>query len=192
MERSLSGASRRLKRKRRQSFETTVFNPFKEDEVMNLVTWDPYRELSTLQDRVNRIFGGGLTRRERDEEMSLGAWMPPVDIVEEKDRILMTAELPGFQEKDIQIQMEGGVLTLRGERRTETEREGKTYHRMERSYGQFVRSFTLPNNVDRENIKASFHNGLLEVELPKREEARPRQIKINGDSGSKTVDVKAH
>ncbi|HKF45019.1 MAG TPA: Hsp20/alpha crystallin family protein [Thermoanaerobaculia bacterium] len=162
---------------------------------MNLVTWDPYRELSTLQDRVNRIFGGGLTRRERDEEMSLGAWMPPVDIVEEKDRILMTAELPGFQEKDIQIQMEGGVLTLRGERRTETEREGKTYHRMERSYGQFVRSFTLPNNVDRENIKASFHNGLLEVELPKREEARPRQIKISpgaGNGGKKeAIDVKA-
>ena len=162
---------------------------------MNIVTWDPYRELSTLQDRVNRIFGGGLPRRERDEEMSMGAWVPPVDIVEEKDRILLTAELPGFQEKDIQIQMEGGVLTLRGERRSEAEKEGRTFHRMERSYGQFVRSFTLPNNVDRENIKATFHNGLLEVELPKREEAKPRQIKISAGSGNggkkDTIDVKA-
>ena len=120
--------------------------------------------------------------------------VPPVDIVEEKERILLTAELPGFQEKDIQIQMEGGVLTLRGERQAEMEKEGKTYHRVERSYGQFVRSFTLPNNVDREGIKASFHNGLLEIELPKREEAKPRQIKISqgSDNGGKkeAIDVK--
>lgn len=160
---------------------------------MNLVTWDPYRELSTLQDRVNRLFGS--PRRERDEELSLGAWIPPVDIVEEKDRILLTAELPGFQEKDVEVQMEGGVLTIRGERKSEAEKEGRTFHRMERSYGQFVRSFTLPNNVDRENIKANFHNGLLEIELPKREEAKPRQIKISGGSGNnqkkEAIDVKA-
>jgi HSP20 family protein len=116
-----------------------------------------------------------------------------VDIVEEKDRILLTAELPGFQEKDIEVQMEGGVLTLRGERKTETEKEGRTFHRMERSYGQFVRSFTLPNNVDRENIKARFNNGLLEIELPKREEAKPRQIKIGSGNSQKkeAIDVKA-
>ena len=161
---------------------------------MNLVTWDPYRELSSLPDRFNRIFGGALPRRERDEELSVGAWIPPVDIVEEKDRILMTAELPGFKESEIEIQMEGGVLTLRGERKSETEREGRTFHRMERSYGQFVRSFTLPNNVDRDRIKANFANGLLEIELPKREEAKPRQIKISADSGGakkETIDVKA-
>ena len=162
---------------------------------MNLVTWDPYRELGALQDRVNRIFGGPAIRRERDEEMNLGAWIPPVDIVEEKDRILLTAELPGFKDNDIQIQMEGGVLTLRGERKSEAEKEGRTFHRMERSYGQFVRSFTLPNNVDRENVKASFADGLLEIELPKREEARPRQIKIGSGSGDghkkETIDVKA-
>jgi HSP20 family protein len=164
------------------------------EENMNLVTWDPYRELSSLPDRFNRIFGGALPRRERDEELSVGAWIPPVDIVEEKDRILMTAELPGFKESEIEIQMEGGVLTLRGERKSETEREGRTFHRMERSYGQFVRSFTLPNNVDRDRIKANFANGLLEIELPKREEAKPRQIKISADSGGakkETIDVKA-
>jgi HSP20 family protein len=157
---------------------------------MNLVTWDPYREVGSL----NRLFGGALLRRERDEEMSLGAWMPPVDIIEDKDRILMTAELPGFKESDIEIQTEGGVLTIRGERRSEVEKEGRTYHRMERSYGQFVRSFTLPNNVDREHIKASFADGLLQIEMPKREEARARQIKISGGNGGgkkEAIDVKS-
>ena len=158
---------------------------------MNLVTWDPYREFNSL----NRILGSALPRREREEELSLGAWIPPVDIVEEKDRILLTAELPGFQEKDIEIQMEGGVLTLRGERKSEQQQEGRTFHRTERAYGQFVRSFTLPNNVDREHIKASFANGLLQIEMPKREEAKPRQIKIsagNGDSRKKeTIDVRS-
>ncbi len=124
----------------------------------------------------------------RDEEMSLGAWLPPVDIAEDKDRIVLTAELPGFSEDQIQIQMEGGVLTLRGERKFEDEKEGRNFHRVERSYGQFLRSFTLPNNVDRENIKASFHSGLLEIALPKREEAKPRNIKITGEG--KAVDVK--
>src|SRR6266542_2299789 len=148
---------------------------------MNLVTWDPYRELSSLPDRFSRIFGGALPRRERDEELTVGAWIPPVDIVEEKDRIFMTAELPGFKESEIEIQMEGGVLTVRGERTREAEKEGRTFHRMERSYGQFVRSFTLPNNVDREKIKATFSNGLLHIELPKREEAKPRRIKNDYD-----------
>src|SRR5215510_9891374 len=110
-------------KKRKLSYEQWRLDQSMEVE-MNLVTWDPYRELSTLQDRVNRLFGS--PRRERDEELSLGAWIPPVDIVEEKDRILLTAELPGFQEKDVEVQMEGGVLTIRGERRSESEKEGRT------------------------------------------------------------------
>jgi len=161
---------------------------------MNLVTWDPYREPGSM-DRFTRLFGGASPRRDRDEEISLGAWIPPVDIMEEKDRILMTAELPGFKENEIEIQMEGGVLTIRGERRSEAEREGRKYHRVERVYGQFIRSFTLPNNVDRERIKASFDRGLLRIEMPKSEEAKPRQIKISGgepESGKKEIiDVKA-
>jgi HSP20 family protein len=165
---------------------------------MNYLTrYDPYRELNSLQERFNRIFGGGLTRGgDREEEMSLGSWMPPVDIEEDKDRIVLTAELPGMKENDIDIQMEGGVLTIRGERKFENEKEGRNFHRVERSYGQFVRSFTLPNNVDREHIKADFRDGLLHIELPKREEARPRQIKIGGGNGQtqkspETVNVKA-
>lgn len=161
---------------------------------MNLVTWDPYRELGGLSSRFHRVLGPPAPR-EREEELSLGAWIPPVDIVEDKDRILLTAELAGFKENDIDVQMEGNVLMLRGERKSEAEKEGRTFHRMERSYGQFVRSFTLPNNVDRDRIKATFANGLLQIELPKREEAKPRQIKISSGSGDvqkkESIDVKA-
>ena len=155
---------------------------------MNLMRWDPYREVSSLQDRLNRAFGG---RTERDDEMQLAAWAPPVDIAEEKDRILITAELPGFKENEIEIQTENGMLTLRGERKFEKETDGKSYHRVERSYGQFVRSFSLPNNVDREKIQATFKDGLLQVELPKREDAKPRTIRISGGSDRpETIDVK--
>jgi HSP20 family protein len=155
------------------------------------MAWDPYRELTAL-DRLTRAFGVP-ARRERDEEMSMGAWIPPVDIAEDKDRILLTAELPGFKEEEISIQMESGVLTIRGERKFEREKEGRTYHRVERSYGQFMRTFTLPNNVDRENVKATFRNGVLEIELPKSEEARPRQIRISAGQPSpeESIDVKA-
>ena len=161
---------------------------------MNLTRWEPYRDVATLQDRLNRAFGAAFGRTEREDELSLAAWAPPVDIAEEKDRIVITAELPGFREDQIEIQSENGMLTLRGERTFEKEHEGKSYHRVERSYGHFVRSFTLPNNVDREKIKADFANGLLRIELPKREDAKPRTIKITPGASEKktdTIDVKS-
>ena len=159
---------------------------------MNIIRWDPYRELTSFADRFNRTFGP-LTTRERDEEMSLGTWMPPVDISEDKNKIKLTAELPGFREDQVDIQLEGNILTLRGERKLEEEKEGRNFHRIERSYGQFVRSFTLPNNVDRENVRATFQTGILEIELPKREDARPKQIRITGETTGrkekKAIDV---
>lgn len=160
---------------------------------MNLMRWEPYRDAATLQDRLNRAFGPAFGRSERSDEMNLAAWAPPVDITEEKDRIVITAELPGFQEDQIEIQSENGMLTLRGERKFEDEHDGKSYHRVERSYGQFVRTFSLPNNVDRERIKADFSNGLLRVELPKREDAKPRTIKITagGETKADPIDVKS-
>ncbi len=165
--------------------------------MVDLVSWDPFRELRSIQDRVNRAFGTQ-GRRDRDEEMSLGAWLPPVDISEDKDKITLTAELPGFSEDQVQLNMEGNVLTIRGERKFEEDKgeDGRNYHRVERAYGQFVRSFTLPPNVDRENIQARFRNGLLEIDLPKREEAKPRQIRITGETGGeqkkgKSIDVQA-
>ena len=153
---------------------------------MNLMRFDPYRDLASLEDRLHRAFGA--TER-RDE--SLAAWAPPVDIAEEKDRILITAELPGFRQDQISVQMENGMLTLSGERRFEKESAEKAYHRIERSYGQFVRSFSLPNNVDRDKIKAKFADGLLQLELPKREDAKPRTIQISGGSPPETIDVKS-
>jgi HSP20 family protein len=159
--------------------------------MVDMVTWDPFREYRALQDRFSRAYGSSVPAR-RDEE-SLGTWLPPVDVAEDKDRIVLTAELPGFREDQIEIQMENGVLTLRGERKFEEEKEGRSYHRLERSYGQFVRSFTLPSNVNREAIEANFSDGLLEIELPKREEAKPRQIRITGSGERKkeTIDVKS-
>jgi HSP20 family protein len=161
---------------------------------MNLTRWEPYRELATLQDRLNRAFGSAFGRSDRDDEVGLASWAPPVDIAEEKDRIVITAELPGFREDQIEIQSENGMLTLRGERKFEKESDARSYHRVERSYGQFVRSFALPNNVDREKIKADFSNGLLRIELPKREDAKPRTIRITAGGEEKkpgTVDVQA-
>src|SRR5215831_1561247 len=160
---------------------------------MNITRWEPYRELATLQDRLNRAFGSAFGRTDREDEVSMAAWVPPVDITEEKDRIVITAELPGFKEDQIEIQSENGMLSLRGERKFEKESDGKSYHRIERSYGQFVRSFSLPNNVDREKIKADFSDGLLRIELPKREDAKPRTIKITAGASEKkaeTIDVK--
>jgi HSP20 family protein len=157
---------------------------------MNLMRWNPYREFAGLQDRYNRAYG----RTEGEDEMGLAAWAPPVDIAEEKDKIVITAELPGFKENEIEIQTENGMLTLRGERKFEKESEGKNFHRVERSYGQFVRTFSLPNNVDREKIQAKFADGLLKVELPKREDAKPRTIAISRETESKkpeAIDVKA-
>lgn len=160
---------------------------------MNYLTFDPYREFS-------RLFGGTTApaRRDREEEMSLGAWVPPVDIHEDKEKLVLTAELPGFKQDQIEIQLEGGVLTIRGDRKFEEEKtNGKNYHRVERSYGQFVRSFTLPNNVDRESVRASFSDGLLNIEIPKREEAKPRKIRISESAGQesrpkeKTIDVQS-
>lgn len=152
--------------------------------------YDPFRELATLQERMNRIFEDTLTGASRREDEPLAAtWAPPVDVLEKKDRLVLTAELPGFAEEQIQLRFEDGVLTLEGERRFEKEADEARYHCVERSYGRFSRSFRLPANVDEERISATFVDGLLVVELPKREEARPKSIRIRTGGGA-PIDVK--
>lgn len=148
--------------------------------------YDPFRELASLQERMNRIFDDTLSGSGRREEDALAAtWTPPVDILERKDRIVLTAELPGFTEDQIRLHFEDGVLTLDGERRFEKEVDEARYHCVERSYGRFARSFRLPANVDEEAISATFQNGLLVVELPKRTEARAKSIRIrSGGTGT--------
>lgn len=152
--------------------------------------YDPFRELATLQERMNRIFDDTFSSASRREDEGLAAtWTPPVDVLEKRDRIVLAAELPGFSVDQVQLRFEDGVLTLEGERRFEKEVDEARYHCVERSYGRFSRSFRLPANVDEEGISATFVNGLLVVELPKREEARPKSIRIRAGSPP-AIDVK--
>jgi HSP20 family protein len=158
---------------------------YEEVSIMALIKWndpfrlgDPFRELATLQDRMNRVFEDTLARGRRDEEVFTGTWAPPVDIVETKDKLTLTAELPGFAEDQIHIDFEDGVLAIAGERRFEKESKEENYHRVERSYGKFLRSFSLPGHVDSQKISARFVNGLLTIEMPKREETKPKSIKV--------------
>jgi HSP20 family protein len=132
-----------------------------------------------------------LARGGRDEALTAGTWMPPVDIVEAKDKITLRAELPGFKENQVDLTVEDGMLTLKGERKFEKEHNEDNYHRVERSYGSFVRSFSLPASVDQTRISATFADGILQVELPKKEETRPKQIKISAGNGAKKdIDIK--
>jgi len=141
--------------------------------------WDPFGELSALQERMNRLFEDlfPVTRREK-EELNAGTFYPAIDIYEEDKEIILKAELPGIKKKDVHVEINDGVLTLRGERKFENEDKRDNYHRIERGYGSFHRSFTLPTAVDRDKIKAHYKDGLLEVTLPKAEEAKPKSIPV--------------
>jgi HSP20 family protein len=156
--------------------------------IMNLVTYDPFRELRSLQDEVNRVFSSSFNRG-GDNELMRGAWSPSVDIYENKDHIVMEAELPGMRPEDVDISIENNVLTLHGERKFEKKDEQDNFHRVERSYGSFTRSFTLPPTVTSENIDASFDNGVLKLTLAKREEAKPRRIEIKASGGAQPKQI---
>jgi HSP20 family protein len=143
---------------------------------MTIVRWDPFRDMTTLQDRVNRLFGDVM--RSATDDSSWGNWVPPVDIFEKEDCLVLKAELPGMKEKDIDINVENGVLSLKGERRREAEVKNENYHRTERYYGTFVRTFALPTMVDVARIRATYKDGVLEVVLPKAETAKPKRIEI--------------
>jgi len=136
--------------------------------------WDPFDELTTLRNRMDRLW----SHMTADDETALADWSPTSDVLETKDEIVIKAELPGIDEKNVDVEIESGVLTIKGERTAEKETEEKGYRRVERSYGTFLRSFTLPTNVEADKISASFTNGLLEVHLPKKEDAKPRSIKV--------------
>jgi HSP20 family protein len=150
---------------------------------MAIVRWEPFRDLLSLQDRMNRLFDesyrGGRTGTNADEWALGGSWAPAVDIYEQDGNIVMKAELPGVDPKAVDIRLENNTLTLRGERALDKEVKQDNYHRVERSYGAFSRSFTLPTVVDQGSIKAEYKDGVLKLTLPKREEAKPRQIQIN-------------
>ena len=147
---------------------------------MTIVRWEPFRGLLNLQERMNRLFEES-TRglgRGQEEDWAMGAWAPAVDIYEKGTDVVLKAELPGVDPKDVDIRIENNVLTLRGERKFEEETKQENYHRVERSYGAFTRAFTLPSTVDTGNVKAEYKDGVLRITLPKREDAKPKQIQV--------------
>ena len=161
---------------------------------MTIVRYDPFRDLRTLQEEVNRLFSTNLTRAFDDEGIGRGAWAPSVDIYENKDQIVLEAELPGMKQEDFDLSIENSVITLRGERKFEKTDETDNYHRVERSYGAFTRSFTLPHTVSAEGANAEYNNGVLRVTLPKREETKARRIQVTGTNAGasqKTIETTA-
>lgn len=145
---------------------------------MGITRWDPFRDLNILQERMNRLFGDAGRGWRTEEPVATTTWSPAVDIYETEGDIVVQAELPGMERKDIALQLENNVLMLRGERRFEKETKEENYHRIERSYGAFNRSFSIPASVDGEKIRADFKDGILKILLPKKEQAKPKQIKI--------------
>jgi len=146
---------------------------------MAIVQWDPFRDLISIQDRMNRMFEQTLSRSRLDEGVSAATWTPAVDIYETTDRIVLKAELPGVTSDEVDIQVQEHTLTLKGERRFARDVQEENYLRIERAYGPFQRSFTLPAGVRQEGIRATFKDGVLEVVMPKADEAKTTRIPID-------------
>ena len=148
--------------------------------MMNLVGWNPFGEMTTMQNRINRLFNEPYWPKGRmDDDSGMGMWNPVVDLYEKDDHFVIKAELPGVNKKDIAIDLKDRVLTLSGERLYENEVKEENYYRRERSYGKFQRVFTLPADVDSDKIKADFNDGLLQIEVPKPEEQKPKKVTIH-------------
>jgi len=152
---------------------------------MSMTRWEPFRGLNTLQEQVSRLFEDSFARR-RSTQAELASWAPAVDIYETENEVVVKADLPDVQEKDIDVRVENSTLTIRGERKFNNEVHEENYLRVERAYGTFTRSFSLPNTVNAETIHAEYRNGVLSVRMPKREETKPKQIKISvSENGQK-------
>jgi HSP20 family protein len=147
---------------------------------MNLVKWDPFRELEDVSNRLNRLFGRALVKSEPAADiLPLNDWTPTTDISETDTAYLIKAEIPGVNKEDVKVTLQDGMLTIRGERRQEKEEKDKKFHRIERSYGSFLRSFRMPDDADESAVKAEFKDGMLNVTLGKSEKARPKAIEVS-------------
>lgn len=145
---------------------------------MAIIRWDPFRDMVTLRERMNKLFEDMAASRGEEKDLTTSSWAPAVDIYETENEVVLTAEIPGIEEKDVEIKVEDNTLTLRGERKFEKETKEENFHRIERAYGSFFRSFTLPNYVDQDRIEAEHENGILKIRMPKRAELKPRKVKI--------------
>jgi HSP20 family protein len=143
---------------------------------MAINRWDPFREVATLQNRVNSLFR---EMNEGDSPLTAASFVPAVDIYEDSKKVVLKLEVPGIEEKDFDVRVENNTLTVKGERKFEKEEKEENFHRIERRYGSFYRAFTLPSTVDTESVAASYTAGVLKLELTKKPEAQPKQIKVN-------------
>lgn len=143
-----------------------------------IMRWDPFRELEELQHRMSTVFGRALTKNGGKEAMTVAEWSPLVDITEDEKEYVIKAELPEVKKEDVKVSVQDGVLTITGERKSEKEEKGKKFHRVERTYGSFYRSFTLPEDADAQMVAAEFKDGVLKVRLTKSEKAKPKSIDV--------------
>jgi HSP20 family protein len=150
--------------------------------------WDPYREFNTVQERLNRLFNASFNEG-RDESLATSSFAPAVDVYEDEHNVTLKIEVPGIDEKDIDVRIENNTLTVHGERKIEKEEKEENYRRIERQYGSFTRTFTLPTTVDTDSVSANYEKGVLKVKLAKKAEAKPKQIKVNV-GGEKILDAK--
>jgi HSP20 family protein len=155
-----------------------------------LTRWEPFREFSPMQDRLNRLFRESYNPERPEEALTTTSLAPPVDIYEDEHNITLKIEVPGIEEKDIDVRIEGNTLTVHGERKLEKEEKEENFRRVERHYGSFTRSFTLPGSVDPGQVSADYDKGVLKIKLPKKAEAKPQQIKVS-IRGEKTLEAKA-
>jgi HSP20 family protein len=153
---------------------------------VTIVRWEPFREISSLQSEMNRLFNAAFDTPSGSQARR---WAPPMDLLETEDQFVLRADLPGMGESDVKIELEDNVLTLSGERKSEHETNGEGFHRVERAFGSFSRSLTLPRGVDPEGVAANFDRGVLEVRIPKPEQRKPRRIEISGgDAEPRTLE----
>ena len=150
---------------------------------MAIVKWDPFRDMVTIKDRMNRLFDEVFSKSNfyGDENMADGLWSPCVDIYETEDSVVLKAELPEMDENDIDIKLEDNVLTIKGERKLENETKKENYYRIERSYGSFSRSFSIPSRVDQDKVSANCKDGVLKVTMPKKKETQQKKIIVNAN-----------
>jgi HSP20 family protein len=149
---------------------------------MAITRWDPFREVVAMQNRMNHLFRD---MSEGESPLTTASFVPAVDIYEDSKKVVLKLEVPGIEEKDLDVRVENNTLTVKGERKFEKEEKEENFHRIERRYGTFFRSFTLPSTVDTEHINASYTNGVLNLELSKKPEAQPKQIKVNAGGSQK-------
>jgi len=155
---------------------------------MAITRWDPFRDMFTLQNRMNSLFQEYNRGQGENDTVSTAAFVPAVDIYEDEHKIVLKLEVPGMKQEDLDIRIENNTLTVRGERKFEKEEKEENFHRIERRYGSFYRAFTVPTTVNTENVKADYDAGVLRIELEKRAEAKPKQIKVQVGTASKQVE----